>query len=137
MDGIKMGQPPQQGPYPMYQPVYQQPVHRPMSETLRSFVSDTILVLGIGLGLLLIWIGAVIWGLIDNADADKVGMFLRALGMLILTSVLMLGGVLRQDMDKWIRWMLILSATLLLIFIGFWTDFWTAFGFSVGFNPFA
>jgi TM2 domain-containing membrane protein YozV len=120
----------------MYQPAYQPPMHRPMSETMRGMVSDTLLALGIGIGLVLTWIGAVIWGLVDDADADKVGMFLRALGMLVLTGVLFLGGVLRHDMDKWIRWMLILSATLLLIFIGFWTNFWSALGISIGL-PFA
>jgi len=117
----------------MYQPAYQQPVHRPMSETIKGLVSDTLLVLAIALGLLLIWIGAVIWGLIDDSDADKVGMFLKSLGMLVLTASLFIGGVLRHDMDKWIRWMLILSATLLLIFIGFWTGFWSALGITANF----
>ena len=134
MEGIKMGQAPQQGPYPMYQPAYQPPMHRPMSETLRGFVSDTILVLTVGLGLILTWIGAVIWGLVDDPDADKVGMFFRALGILVLTCGLYLGGMLRIDLDKWIRFMLVLSATLLLIFIGFWSGFWSVL--SINFPAF-
>ena len=124
MDGIKMGQPPQQGPYPMYQPAYQQPMHRPLSETMRGLVSDTILVLGIGLGLLLTWLGALFWGLSDDADVDKIGMVFRSFGILLVTAVMLLAGVLRHEMEQWIRWILILSATLILIFIGFWVGFW-------------
>ncbi len=112
----------------MYQPAYQPPMHRPMSETMRGLVSDTVLVLAIGLGLLLTWIGAVIWGFSTDKDVDNIGMLFRSFGMLILTGGLFLGGLLRHDMDKWIRWMLILSATLLLIFIGFWSGFWSVFG---------
>lgn len=112
----------------MYQPVYQPPVHRSMSETMRSMFSDTLLALGIGLGLILTWIGALIWGFSDTSDGRDVGMLVRSFGILILTGVLFIGGVLRHDMDKWVRWMLILSATLLLIFIGFWSGFWSALG---------
>lgn len=118
----------------MYQPVYQQPMHRPLSETIKGFVSDTILVLAIGLGLVLTWIGAVIWGLVDDTDADKIGQFFKSLGMLVLTGSLILGGLLRHDMDKWIRWILILAGTLILIFIGFWSGFWSAFGVSLDFG---
>ena len=83
---------------------------------------------------MLTWIGAVIWGLVDDPDADKIGQFFKSLGMLVLTGSLLLGGLLRHDMDKWIRWMLILSATLLLIFVGFWTGFWTAIGINIDFG---
>jgi hypothetical protein len=131
MDGIKMGQPPQQGPYPMYQPVYQPPVHRPMSEMMKGLVSDTMLVLAVGLGLVLTWIGAVIWGLVDDPDADKIGQFFKSLGMLVLTGSLMLGGMLRHDLDKWLRWMLVLAGTLILIFIGFWSGFWSVLSITI------
>jgi len=68
MEGIKMGQAPQQGPYPMYQPAYQPPMHRPMSDMMRGFVSDTILALAVVLGLLLTWVGALIWGFSNDTD---------------------------------------------------------------------
>jgi len=130
MEGIKMGQAPQQGPYPMYQPAYQ-PMHRPMSETMKSFVSDTILALGIVLALFLTWIGALIWGFADDQDVRDIGTLVRSFGILILTVALLLGGLLRSDMDKWVRWMLILSGTLILIFIGFWQGFWSAIGIDL------
>ena len=126
MEGIKMvsGQTPQQGPYPMYQPVYQQPMHRPVSETMRTFVSDSVLAIAIMLGLVLMWLGALMWGFSTDRDVRNIGMAVRSFGMLALTGALLLGGLLRNDSDKWIRWMLILSGTLLLIFIGFWSGFW-------------
>ena len=114
----------------MYQPAYQ-PMHRPMSETMKSFVSDTILALGIVLALFLTWIGALIWGFADDQDVRDIGTLVRSFGILILTVALLLGGLLRSDMDKWVRWMLILSGTLILIFIGFWQGFWSAIGIDL------
>jgi hypothetical protein len=99
-----------------------------MSEMMKTFVSDTILALGIVLGLFLVWIGALIWGFSGDPDVKNIGMLFRSFGILILSGGLLLGGLLRHDMDKWIRWMLILSATLILIFIGFWTGFWSVLG---------
>ncbi len=108
----------------MYQPVYQPPVHRPMSEMMKTFVSDTILALAVVLGLFLAWVGALIWGFSSDPDVKDIGMLLRSFGVLILTGGLLLGGLLRHDMDKWVRWMLLLAGTLILIFIGFWSGFW-------------
>jgi len=53
-------------------------------------------------------------------------MLFRSFGVLILTGALLLGGVLRQDMEKTVRWMLILGGTLILVVIGFWSGFWWA-----------
>ncbi len=110
----------------MYQPVYQQPMHRPMSDMMRSFVSDTVLALGAGLGLILAWIGALIWGFSTDHDVQNIGQLFRSFGVLVLTGVLLMGGLLRQDMDKTVRWGLLLGGTLILIFIGFWSMFWWA-----------
>jgi len=134
LEGIKMvsGQagPGQPGPYPMYQPVYQ-PV-RSTSETVKGLVfSNMMIVLVVALGLFLIWLGAVIWGFADDPDVDDIGMLSRAIGMLLLTGMLLLAGLVRGDIHHWIRVMMILSATLLLIFIGFWSGFWSMLSISV------
>ena len=110
----------------MYQPAYQPPMHRPMSDMMRGFVSDTILALAVVLGLLLTWVGALIWGFSNDTDVQNIGMLFRSFGVLILTGALLLGGVLRQDMEKTVRWMLILGGTLILVVIGFWSGFWWA-----------
>ena len=87
--------------------------------------SNMMMVLWIGLGLLLLWLGALVWGLSDDPDVDDFGMAIRSIGMLALAGTLKIGALARQDFDRWIRVTMILSATLMLIFIGFWTGFWT------------
>ena len=128
MEGIKMvsGQTPGPapgGPYAPYQPVYQQP-SRPAIDYMRPFASDTMLALASVLGLFLLWLGSFVWGLVDASDREW-GLAIKSIGMLILTVALYLGGLLRVDMEKWVRVTLILAATLLIIFVGYWTtDVW-------------
>jgi zinc transporter ZupT len=92
------------------------------------------LALEIGLGLLLIWIGALIWGFADDPDVADIGMAVRAFGMLVLVGALLLGALARSDIDRWVRVMMIFSATLMLIFIGFWTGFWSVLGVNLDFS---
>ena len=125
MEGIKMvsGQPGPQGPYPMYQPVYQ-PV-KSTSDTIKGLMfSNMMIALMVGAGLLLMWLGSLLWGFSDDSDVDDIGMFLRSLGMLLLVGMLLMTGLVRTDMNNWVRVVLILSATLMLIYIGFWAGFW-------------
>jgi len=129
MEGIKMvsGQtqgPMQQGPYQMYQPVYQMP-QKSTAETLKTmFLSDMMLAIFFGIGLLLIWLGSLMWGTANDSDGRDWGMMVKSFGMLVLTGAMILAGLVRHDMEKLVRLGLILSATLLLIFVGFWTGFW-------------
>jgi len=125
MEGIKMvsGQTPgpmQQGPYQVYQPVYQPP-HRSTGETLKSmFLSDMMLAVAFVIGLLLMWIGALIWGTANDRNVEDLGMIVKSLGVLALTGAMLLGGLVRHDMDKVVRGVLVIGAVLLLIFVGFW-----------------
>ena len=115
---------PMQGPYTMYQPVYQPP-HRSTGEMMKSmFLSDMVLAIAVALGLLLMWIGALIWGFSSDHDVQNIGIAIRSLGMLGLTGAMLLGGLVRQDMNTLVRGLLIVSGALLLIFIGFWNGFW-------------
>lgn len=93
--------------------------------------SNMMIALWIGLGLLLMWVGALIWGFSDDGDVKDIGMAIRSLGMLALAGTLLIGALARHDFDRWVRVMMILSATLMLIFIGFWTGFWNAFTISI------
>ncbi len=115
----------------MYQPAYQPP-HRSTGDMMRTmFLSNMVIGLAVVVGLLLMWIGALIWGFSSDSDVKNIGMAIRSLGMLALVGALLLGGLVRDDMDRWVRVILIFSASLILIFIGFWSGFWTALGFDV------
>jgi len=117
-----------QQPYQMYQPAYQPP-HRSPGDMMKSmFLSNMMLGLAVGLGLLLMWLGALIWGFSNDPDVKDIGIAIRSFGLLALVGAMLLGGLVREDMEKWVRVMLIFSGALLLIFIGFWNGFWSALG---------
>lgn len=88
------------------------------------FLSNMMLGLAVGIGLLLMWIGALIWGFSDDRDVKDIGIALRSFGVLALVGAMLLGGMLRDDMEKLVRVVMIFSAAVLLIAIGFWNLFW-------------
>jgi hypothetical protein len=109
----------------MYQPAYQPP-HRSPGDMMKSmFLSNMMLGLAVGIGLLLMWIGSLIWGFSTDRDVMNIGIALRSFGVLALVGAMLLGGLVREDMEKWVRVVLIFSGAVLLIFIGFWNGFWT------------
>ncbi|UCE92146.1 MAG: hypothetical protein JSV90_03165 [Methanobacteriota archaeon] len=116
-------EPAQQPQYPAYAPVYQ-PVHKQPIEYIKPFASDVILAMGIVVGLFLLMLGSIIGGMSDSEAGWDAGMVLKALGLFIVTAAMLLGAVLRTDMNKWVRVALLLSATLLIILVGFWGSFW-------------
>lgn len=123
-EGIRMasGQPmgpPQQGPYPGYVPVYQPP-HKPMIDHIKPIFSDALIALGLVLAIFLVWLGAVIAGWSNDPDFENAGNFLSSFGMLLLTIVLFVGGVVRSDMEIWVRVAMIIGAVLLISWVGFW-----------------
>jgi hypothetical protein len=88
------------------------------------FLSDMMLAIFFGIGLLLVWLGSLMWGTANTSDGKDWGQIVKSFGMLVLTGAMILGGLVRHDMEKSVRLVLILSATLLIIFVGFWTGFW-------------
>ena len=116
-------EPAQQPQYPAYAPAYQ-PVHKQPIEYIKPFASDVILAMGIVVGLFLLMLGSIIGGMADSDAGYDAGMVLKALGLFVVTAAMLLGAVLRTDMNKWVRVALLLSATLLIVLIGFWGSFW-------------
>jgi len=99
----------------MYQPPRKAPV-----DYMKPLVSDAMLTVLVALGLFLVWLGTLLWGTIDDADGDKWGLAVKSVGMLILTMVLLAGGILRTDMEKWVRVAMIAAAVVLICIVGFW-----------------
>jgi len=91
-----------------------------MIDTVKRAVSDLPMALGLVLAIFLIWLGAVISGWSDDNDIEKAGTFVMSFGMLLITIVLFVGGLVRSDMDMWVRVALIISAVLLIAWVGFW-----------------
>ena len=101
-----------------------QPVHRPPSDYVRSLATDIWLALGVVVGLFLMMIGSWMWGLGESEGWIDAGMVLKGLGLFVMTAALYMGAILRADMNKWVRVALLLSATALLVLVGFWGSFW-------------
>jgi len=87
---------------------------------IKSFVSDTMLALILVVGLFLVMIGSWLMGLMDTDGGVNAGQVVRSLGMTILVAGGLLGGLLRHDLDKYIRAAMILFATALFVLVGFW-----------------
>jgi hypothetical protein len=99
----------------MYQPPRKAPV-----EYMKPFVSDVMLTVLVVVGLLLMWLGSLLFGVSDDVDVDKVGLGIKSFGMLIVTVALFAGGILRTEMDRWIRVAMIAAAVVLICIVGFW-----------------
>ena len=48
---------------------------------------------------------------------------MKAIGLFVVVAAMFLGALLRNDMNKWVRVALIMSATLLIVLVGFWGPF--------------
>ncbi len=125
MEGIKMvsGQPPMQQPYPMYQPVYQPP-HKTSGEYLKPLASNLVLGLSLVLGLFLMWLGSLIYGVSIGSGGDgwKWGVGVKSVGMLLVTGVMLLAGLVRSDVERAVRAALIIAGVALIIVVGFWSS---------------
>jgi hypothetical protein len=119
---LSSGQTPEQapqGPYPQYGPQYA-PVHKPSIDYIRPFASDVMLALGVIVGLFFIMLGSLIWGLADEQGWMEAGFVVKAFGLFALVAVMYIGAILRSDMERWVRFALLVSGTVLIVFVGFW-----------------
>lgn len=109
-----------QGQYPGYAPVYQQ-VHKPPIDYLKPLVSDVLLAIAAIVGLFLLMLGWIIFGVANTGDGRDAGQIVKAIGLFVLSAAMLLGGLIRVDMEKWVRASLVLGAVLLISWVGFWT----------------
>jgi len=97
-----------------------QPPRKALAEYMKPLMSDGMLVVLVVLGLLLMWLGSLLYGVSDDVDVDKVGLGVKSFGMLVVTMALLAGGILRTDMDRWVRVAMIGAAVVLVCIVGFW-----------------
>lgn len=115
--------PAQPGQYPGYAPVYQ-PAPRPAIEYMRPLFSDVLIAVAVVIGLFLVMLGSVFWGIADENTLRDGGQIVKAVGMFLITVAMLVGALVRVDVDKWVRVALILGAVLLISWVGFWWTTW-------------
>jgi hypothetical protein len=103
----------------MYQPAYQPP-RKPAVDYVKTVVSDLMLSVAVAVSLLLLMIGSWLVGLMDTKGGVNAGQVVKSLGMYILTVALLLGAIVRTDMEKWVRTAMIVAAAFLIAVVGFW-----------------
>jgi len=92
---------------------------------VQTVVGDLFLAIAVALGIFLLWLGSLITGVADTETGFDIGSAFHSFGMLLLTLALFLGAVLRHDVDKAVRNAMLISGTLLIIFVGYWTGLWS------------
>lgn len=96
-------------------------MHKPLGDYIKPLVSDLMLGIMLFLGLLLVWLGSLIAGVADTSGTFETGLALKSFGVLLATWGLIIGGMLRHDAEKWVRFAMILAGTLIILFVGFWS----------------
>lgn len=111
-------QQPGAGPQPVYQPQYVE--HKPV-DYLRPLASDFVLALGTIVGLFLMMLGSLIWGLSSSQSVVwDLGKILAAFGTFIISAILLMGAIVRVDADKLVRVGYLIAAVAIIIYVGFW-----------------
>ena len=90
---------------------------------IKPLVSDFVVAIGAVLGLFLLMMGSLIYGL--TQDYWEAGLVLGSLGAFILVSDLFMAAIMRADMEKWVRFALVAAATIL-------TMWWFTFVMTMG-----
>jgi len=104
---------------PMYQPQYIIAQHSPVDH-LKPLASDFLLAVGAIIGIFLLMLGTLIYGLSLHGDVYNLGKVIAAFGVFIVSVVLLMGAIVRIDLDKLVRFGYIIAAVAILVWIGFW-----------------
>lgn len=91
----------------------QQPTEH-INDIFEKLFSKTLIVGGILLGILLIWIGAII-ATFASGDALKATSVLDSLGLAAISIFLLGGGLANKNIDKFVRLGMILGGALVLL----------------------
>jgi hypothetical protein len=96
-------------------------MRKPLSDYLKPLISDLMLAAMLWIGLLLVWLGSLIAGVADTRGAVEIGLAVKSFGVLLATWGLVIGGMLRHDMEKWVRFAMIAAGTLIILAVGYWS----------------
>jgi hypothetical protein len=103
---------PEPAPAPTPQPVYKPKPNLKtktsfgISSILDKFLSKTFIILGAFLGILLVWIGAII--ILFASEHSSSGLFVGSTGLIIIGELLIFGGLWNKQIDKYVRLAMIL-----------------------------
>ncbi|MCJ7606262.1 MAG: hypothetical protein MUO94_00250, partial [Thermoplasmata archaeon] len=86
-------------------------MHKQTMDYIKPFASDVMLALGVIVGLVFIMLGSLIWGLADDIGWMEAGFVVKAFGLFVLVAVMYIGALLRSDMERWVRFAFVASAT--------------------------
>lgn len=89
----------------------------PPPSGLAALFSEMLIVLGVLLGILLIWIAQLYGRFVTGASADilDVVITLKGLGVMLSSGALIGGGILNKNIDKLVRFGMVLVAGLLIM----------------------
>lgn len=87
----------------------------PPPSGLAAIFSEMLIVAGVLLGILLIWIAQLIGIYGTGTDALKIKLVLKGLGVMLSSGALIGGGILNKNIDKLVRFGMVLVAGLLII----------------------
>jgi hypothetical protein len=98
-------------------PVQVKEMQQPMEQIdgiFEKLFSKTLIVVGILVGILLIWIGSIVTILGASLDAYKASIVLSSLGIAAMGVFLVGGGIANKNIDKYVRLAMIIGGVLLL-----------------------
>lgn len=75
----------------------------PPPSVLSRICSESLIAIGVALGILLMWIAQLVGIFGKGGDTPKIMFFLVGLGTAILCSTLISGGILNRNIDKFVR----------------------------------
>ncbi len=112
----------QMQPGPAQQPMYptMYPPQHGSTDYLKPLASDFLLAVGAIVGIFLMLLGSLIWGLTNQGSVYDLGKVLEAFGTFLVVAVLLMGAFVRSDADKVMRAGYVIAAALILGLVGFW-----------------
>jgi hypothetical protein len=107
------------------------PANEPVNPVFQSLFSKNLIVAAILLGILLIWIGALILPFSTDLTGLRAAQTLNSLGFFIVGAFLIGGGIVNEVLDKYIRFGMIVIGVYMITMALSLTSLISSFGSSI------